>query len=141
MRRTSLIAAMCLPVVLTGLAGCKDYPGPVSVSVANGRAFYDANCAQCHGPGGRGAGPASLGLGEAPPALTGLSRQNKGRFPRAYVIEIVAGKVGPDHPTAAMPEFGTDALGKKVRTESDGKEVVVPGGLVALANYLESIQE
>lgn len=141
MYKRVLAMTLGLPLVLMAAVGCKNYPDPVSVSVANGKAYYDANCTVCHGPGGRGAGPASLGLGEAPPALTGLSNQNKGRFPRAYVMEIVAGKVGADHPTAAMPEFGRSELGKPVRLESDGKEIIVPGGLVAVTNYLASIQE
>lgn len=141
MYKRVLALALGLPLIVFGLAGCKNYPGPVSVSVANGKAYYGANCAVCHGTGGHGAGPASLGLGDAPPALTGLSKQNKGRFPRAYVIEIIAGKVGFDHPTAAMPEFGQEQLGKRVKTQSDGKEIIVPGGLVAVTNYLESIQE
>lgn len=127
--------------IAAAAAGCTPEPGPVTMDVATGMTLYAENCAVCHGRDARGAGAASLGLGEVPPSLVGLTRQNRGRFPRAYVIEIVQGKVGPDHPTAAMPEFGTGELGRLVRVESDGKEIVVPAGLVALANYLESIQE
>ena len=128
---------MCLPIV----AACTPETGQISKDVAKGQQLYTENCAICHGADARGGGAASLGLGEAPPSLVSLSRQNRGLFPRAYVIEIVQGKVGPDHPTAAMPEFGSSELGRPVRVESDGKEIVVPLGLLALANYLESIQE
>ncbi len=36
-------------------------------TAANGQAIYSANCATCHGPEGRGDGPAAVGL-EPPPA-------------------------------------------------------------------------
>jgi high-affinity iron transporter len=38
-------------------------------TLAVGRAVYDASCAQCHGPGGAGDGPAAPGLDPAPADL------------------------------------------------------------------------
>ena len=137
----SKVILKLLPFLALAIAGCTPEPKAVGTDVETGAMLFAANCAACHGADGRGAGPASLGLGEAPPDLTRLTRQNKGRFPRAYVMEIIAGKVGADHPTAAMPEFGTADLGRLVTVQSDGKEITVPAGMLAVANYIESIQE
>jgi len=41
--------------------------------VARGRALYDANCAVCHGPQGRGDGPGAATLNPRPPDLRGPS--------------------------------------------------------------------
>jgi len=41
-----------------------------TVSVASGAALYRAHCALCHGPGGRGDGPAGAGLPKLPADLT-----------------------------------------------------------------------
>ena len=137
----SKVAAILAPCLTLSLAACTPEAKLVGTDVETGAMLFATNCAACHGADGRGAGPASLGLGETPPDLRRLTRQNRGRFPRTYVMEIMAGKVGPDHPTAAMPEFGPEHLGRLVTLQSDGKEVTVPAGMLAVANYLESIQE
>lgn len=134
---TCLVSAMLTLI----MAGCVDQPKVLGTDVDTGRMLFASNCAACHGSDGKGAGPEALGLGAPPPDLTILALQNRGRFPRAYVIEIVAGKVGPDHPTAAMPEFWTAELGRLVQVTSDGKVLTVPAGLLAVTNYLESIQQ
>lgn len=38
-------------------------------AVEAGEAIYEANCAACHGPGGNGDGPASMGLDPKPAGL------------------------------------------------------------------------
>ena len=43
--------------------------------------------------------------------------------------------------TAAMPEFGAGDLGPIVQVEEDGLSTPIPADLIALANYLESIQD
>lgn len=141
MQHPRLLRMFALALIAALLAGCADQPRIAGTDIETGRMLFASNCAACHGSEGKGAGPASIGLGAPPPDLTALALQNRGRFPRAYVIEIVAGKVGPDHPTAAMPEFWTAELGQLVRVTSDGKALTVPAGLVAVTNYLESIQQ
>jgi mono/diheme cytochrome c family protein len=45
-------------------------PLPASKAVlAKGKGLYDANCAACHGPTGRGDGPAAAALNPRPPEL------------------------------------------------------------------------
>ena len=47
-------------------------PLPATSDVlANGKSLYEANCAVCHGPQGRGDGPGASGLNPPPPDLRG----------------------------------------------------------------------
>jgi len=49
-------------------------PLPATEEVAGqGRGPYDANCAVCHGPQGRGDGPGAAGLNPRPPDLRGAA--------------------------------------------------------------------
>ena len=45
-------------------------PGLGEASGDNGKAAYDANCASCHGPAGKGDGPAGAGLMPPPADFT-----------------------------------------------------------------------
>ncbi len=106
-----------------------------------GKAVYATRCAQCHGAAGEGAGPASLGLGAPPPSLRLLTANNNNVFPRDYVMSTIDGLARHDHPTAAMPEFGDGNLGQLIQVEENGLSVPIPAELLALANYLETIQD
>jgi mono/diheme cytochrome c family protein len=79
------------PTILASLAcaatlgACAQTLLPDTSSVTRGQSIYASECAACHGAGGDGAGAASLGLGMAPPDITGLRARNDGVFPRAFV--------------------------------------------------------
>jgi mono/diheme cytochrome c family protein len=128
-----------------GVSGC--VPGQetdqseLRTDALYGKGIFAVKCSQCHGPSAQGAGPASLGLGAAPPDLTRLAQRNDGAFPRNYVMGVIDGYSQRDHPTAAMPEFGAEGLGQTVIVEDNGIATPVPADLLALANYLESIQQ
>lgn len=47
-----------------------------SFSLSRGRVLFEANCAGCHGPRGRGDGPAAARLETLPPDLTAMARQH-----------------------------------------------------------------
>ncbi len=54
-------------------------PNPVpagSASLARGKKLFKVNCASCHGPGGRGDGPAGAALNPRPADLTAMARQH-----------------------------------------------------------------
>lgn len=132
---------MLLCLMLSGLAGCVETGAMDGAGAAQGRAVYDRNCLHCHGRGGIGAGPASLGLGQTPPELRGLSRQNNGTFPRAYLIHLIAGHPNRNDPDAAMPDFSTHRLGARPSGISTAEPVHLSPELKSLLAYLESIQE
>lgn len=125
-----------LPLVLLMTAACV-----AETEVPNGKAKFAADCASCHGADARGAGPVAQSLGVAAPDLTGLSARNGGVFPRDEVMAIIDGLNRDPHFSAAMPEFGAGDLGEAVIVETpDGLGTPTPVGLIALADYLESVQ-
>lgn len=104
------------------------------------RVIYLAECASCHGADGRGAGPAAAALDPTPPDLTTIAARNGGVFPRNQVMSTIDGLDRGSHFSAAMPEFGAGDLGETVIVEEDGLGTPIPIRLLALADYLESIQ-
>jgi mono/diheme cytochrome c family protein len=128
-------------VILTGLAlaaaacaGTASMPEP-----SEGRALYLDNCAQCHGPAGRGTGPWAQAYDPPPADLTRLERD--GQFPRAHVLSVIDGYDRTGLPGKEMPEFGALLEGDTVPVDTgDGVLTPTPRPLAALMVYLESIQ-
>jgi len=122
--------------VLALTAGCtidEDISGPV---------FYAENCAACHGPTGEGDGRLAEFLSEPPSDLTTLSARNGGVFPRDAVMSAIDGYARGEHFAPEMPEFGAGDLGETIIVETeDGIGTPIPEGLIALADYLETIQK
>jgi len=100
-----------------------------------GRDSFDAYCASCHGPGGRGDGPVAPALKAVPADLTALSSRNDGVFPRAGVRAVLAGtgRTVSAHGTTEMPIWGP--LFRMF--ESDARARVRIDNLVT---YIESLQ-
>ena len=120
------------------LAGCIDLGlqrGP------DGRAIYDERCAMCHGPGGKGDGDFAGQLIKMPPDLTVLAAENGGAFPRLRVSEAIDGYARGSHFSGAMPEFGPLLAEGELLESGEGVVTPAPPALVAVVDYLESIQE
>ena len=123
--------------VLAGLA----LAGCVAETEVSGQQSFLDNCAACHGAGGMGDGVAAPALSVAPPDLTGLSARNGGVFPRDYVMSTIDGYARGSHFAPDMPAFGEGDLGDVVIVENeDGTGTPIPVQLIALADYLETIQ-
>lgn len=110
------------------------------IDAARGKQLFADNCAVCHGNDASGGGSASLGLGGPPPSLKNLSLRNNGVFPRDYVLSTIDGLSRQNHPTAAMPEFGAGDMGPTIIIEDGDLATPVPANMLALASYLESVQ-
>lgn len=106
----------------------------------NGKAAFMSQCAACHGDGGAGNGPAAAGLTPPPANLTTIAARNGGVFPSDRVMSAIDGFNRGQHFSDAMPRFGDGDMGPLVMTAEDGNPVPVPAELLALSNYLESIQ-
>lgn len=106
----------------------------------DGPTAYANNCAACHGPTGRGDGPAARALAVAPPDLTQIAARNGGIFPRDAVMSMIDGYQTGAHTGRLMPEFGAGDLGQTVIVEQDGLGTPVPFKLLLLTDYLESLQ-
>ena len=76
-----------------------------------------------------------------PPDLTRLSARNGGEFPRDYVMSVIDGYHRGARFSAAMPEFGAGDMGPLITVKGpDGQGTPVPRALLALADYLETLQ-
>lgn len=109
---------------------------------ATGAALFADYCAACHGADGRGNGSAAAGLSPAPADLTQIAARNGGTFPEARVMSTIDGyRQGGNG--RAMPEFGAALADEPMVLweDQDGAMIPTPEALVALAAYLESIQQ
>ena len=121
------------------LAGCVEQE--LDVGAEAGAVLFQANCASCHGTDARGMGSLGRQLLIMPPDLTVLAANNGGVFPRAYVLGVIDGFDRRPHFSGAMPEFGAGDMGPTIIVEEDGLGTPIPARLLALATYLETIQE
>lgn len=105
------------------------------------------SCAQCHGVDGKGDGPVSPHLLNAPPDLTVLSQMNGGVFPIEEVYSIIDGTADVAvHGGRDMPVWG-DRYMTEMREDitahyswSEARAYALNRVLV-LVEYLASIQE
>ena len=131
MRQAGAMAVLAMIAV----AGCAN-------EVETGRASYTSLCAECHGDDGTGDGPSSLALTAKPADLTQISKRNGGAFPRTAIMAKIDGYAKGEPHYGAMPAFWPLLEGRTVLVETgDGILTPTPEPLVALAAYLESIQE
>jgi mono/diheme cytochrome c family protein len=137
MKKTNKLAAM------VGAAAI----GVSSVTIAVddmdiGKQDYDANCAVCHGPAGKGDGPYAAKLKLPMPDLTVLAKNNGGVFPSARVFNLIDGRDEVQgHGPRDMPVWGEDYLAKAPRGESVGnREGYVRGRILSLIDYMNRLQ-
>ena len=75
---------------------------------SSGKAMFTSYCAACHGPSGKGDGPAASEMKTAPTDLTQLAKKNDGKFPTDHVRSILEfGAKAPAHGSSDMPVWGT----------------------------------
>jgi mono/diheme cytochrome c family protein len=111
--------------------------GAVSVFAQSGAVDYVGNCAECHGPDGRGTVAAMRAVpGYRPLDLTQLSKKNGGVFPRQEVTDAIDGRRRfAAHFRGDMPRWGSQFhIG-------DGDDAAVKRRISALVDYIESLQE
>jgi mono/diheme cytochrome c family protein len=109
-----------------------------NVNPTSGKEMYTAYCASCHGPQGKGNGPAAAALKMPPADLTLLAKNNGGKFPDAKVQQAIKGD--PDMPSAhgskEMPVWGPTfwMLGEKSQAQEQLR-------IHNLASYVASLQQ
>jgi mono/diheme cytochrome c family protein len=105
-------------------------------SPASGKEMYTSYCAVCHGPDGKGGGPAASALKTPPADLTLLSKNNGGKFPSMKVTSTILGTSDlPAHGSKEMPVWG--AL---FHSMSGGHESEVQQRVANLTHYIETLQ-
>ncbi len=106
--------------------------------LAIGAEEFQENCAACHGADASGRGELANKLVKPPKDLTRIAEQNGGAFPFWRIFDIIAGDTAVEgHDTSQMPLFSQRMRGQ----ESAGMFPPAPLRVLALAHYLESIQE
>ncbi len=130
---------LAMSLGLGTLAACQVSEMP---QAQDGRGLYQANCAACHGANGKGDGPMARAMAKAPKDLTLIAVRHNNSFPKAKVMSIIDGYARSDMDGPGMPEFGVLLEGDEVPFDSgDGRQTPTPRKLVALLEYIESIQE
>ena len=104
------------------------------ISDVSGAATFNAYCTVCHGPAGKGDGPAAKALKQPPADLTQITKKNNGKFPANAVKMHISGEtVVAAHGSRDMPTWGP------VLKSTDGS--IIELRLKNLVDYVESIQE
>ena len=109
---------------------------------AAGAEEYARACASCHGLTGRGDGPLAEYMSIPVPDVTQIRTRNNGVFPMLEVIHLIDGRSGLRGHGGPMPIWG-DRFEAAVASELGdvGTEIAVRGRVLALATYLEAIQQ
>lgn len=115
---------------------------PAVAQELDGQQLYMGACAGCHGESATGDGPVAELLSVPVPDLTRLASRNGGDFPRLDVIYIIDGRTGIRAHGGPMPVFGALMTGQPgVEDAPDGTPVFADRRILALTDYLESIQQ
>ncbi len=136
----AVLVALAMAGSVEVLSG-KDKPGvklvpPSRTSMADGKEMFRAYCAVCHGPQGKGNGPAEQALKMPPADLTILARENGGKFPELRVYGVIQG----DSEMAAHGSREMPVWGSVFRDISRGSGAEVNLRLRNLTKYVESMQ-
>jgi mono/diheme cytochrome c family protein len=104
--RTSLLICV-LATSIAGLHAAQNKQTAASPPPKSGAGTDKEYCAVCHGKTGNGDDPAASAFKVRPPDLTRLAWRHGGKFPDAYVAEILRNGVDVNaHGTAEMPIWG-----------------------------------
>ncbi|MGH9701952.1 MAG: c-type cytochrome [Candidatus Acidiferrales bacterium] len=112
--------------------------GPIQpTSPASGAEMYKAYCAVCHGPDGKGTGPAAAELKTKPADLSTLAKRHGGKFPDEYVVTVLRfGTTAAAHGTSDMPTWGP-----LFSVVSGQDKAQVDMRISNLIRYLKTLQE
>ncbi len=135
------IACIGLAVAASAVGCASETAEPTSqpMLAALGAESYQQYCASCHGPEGRGDGPAAAALRERPADLTRIAARRGGEFPDAEIATYIDGRFELSaHGTREMPIWG-EQLGESL-AEGVHPDEVVRGRILTLVEYLKSIQ-
>jgi mono/diheme cytochrome c family protein len=103
---------------------------------SSGKAMFTSYCAACHGPEGKGNGPAASELKVPPADLTQLAKNNNGKYPADHVRAILDfGAKAPAHGSNDMPVWGT-----LFRALDQNDQVKVTLRLQNLVDYIKTLQ-
>ena len=110
-------------------------------TLADGEMLFGAHCARCHGADGTGNGSDANNLKTRPSDLTKIAARRDGVWPILEVMSIIDGYTKQTTPREEMPLVSALTDGPMVEFDTgNGLLTQVPAHLIAVANYLESLQ-
>ena len=130
------VGAVSVLLALFGMAWAAQRAGRSKdelIASIQGPALYKAYCAVCHGPEGKGNGPAASTLKIPPADLTRIAAKNGGEFPLMRIERIISGEE-ERRGHGAMPAWGP--IFSVVGRDQDLGRVRIDN----LARYLREIQ-
>jgi len=109
-------------------------------SATSGSEMYAQYCAACHGPSGKGDGPAASAFKVPPADLTTLTKRHGGKYPDSYVATVLQNGVqeAKAHGSKDMPIWGP-LFGSIAPTQTEASPEVKLR-ISNLSNYLKSLQ-
>jgi len=123
-------------ILLIGLQACS----PVSSN--SGRTIYADKCAVCHGTTGKGDGELAGSLETRPADLTQIAARRDGVWPMLEIMSIIDGYSTRNLPGTEMPIYDEFLQGNLVNFDTgNGVQQKTPASLLAIARYLETIQD
>ena len=135
-----IIFAFTLPLTVTAQQKAPTPAKPVDF----GKMEFEAKCASCHGPMGKGDGPAKPFLTRSPPDLSILAKANNGILPVAKMYDVITGgKDLPVHGSRDMPVWGTSyriQAGEHYVDVPYDPEAYVRARVLALIEYINRLQ-
>ena len=114
MRRVALCMSVVLGVGITGLfVTTYQRAATVSGDAAAGHQVHVGNCQRCHGPQGKGDGPAGKLLKTKPADWTDKSKMSK--LSDDYLYKIISGGGGAVGKSTLMPAFKDKLSDQQIR--------------------------
>ena len=114
-------------------------PASAENQISEGSALFFQHCAVCHGQDARGG---SVAGGTPPPDLTRIADRRGSVWPVLEVMSIIDGYTKATEPREGMPVIPELSQGSQIEFDTgNGLAVLVPANLLAVASYLESIQQ
>ncbi len=111
------------------------------VGTQDGGELYGNLCAACHGPGGKGDGPAASVLNKHVPNLTVLAANNDGHFSHKGVENAIYGKSRiVAHNTVDMPAWGEQFYYLRMGWSTFQREAFARNRVHTLTTHIESLQ-
>ena len=128
------------PVLVFAL-GCAFQSSADVTPPANGAALFAERCSRCHGVDGKGGGPGAADLKTQPSDLTRIAARRGGVWPMLEIMSIIDGYTRSTTPREDMPVIAELSKGPMVDFDTGNALLTpTPARLIALADYLESIQ-
>ena len=111
------------------------------VAHLDGGVVFSNLCAACHGPGGKGDGPAASVLNKHVPDLTVLAANNDGHFSHRGVENAIYGKSRiVAHNTVDMPAWGEQFYYLRMGWSTFQREAFARNRVHTLTAHIESLQ-